>query len=133
MNQFIYYMLKKTKLFFVRLVIALVVVSGIIYGVYMKNQPGQLDEFTRCLSEKGAKFYGTFWCSHCQNQKKLFGKSAKLLPYTECSTPDGKGQLAVCAENNIEGYPTWIFADNSRLSGAIPLQTLAEKTNCQLP
>lgn len=33
----------------------------------------------------------------------------------------------------IEGYPTWIFKDGSRLTGEIPLPTLAEKTQCALP
>ncbi len=63
----------------------------------------------------------------------MFGKSAKLLPYIECSTPDGTGQLPVCTEKKIEGYPTWVFPDGSRLSGEVPLATLSAKTQCPLP
>jgi hypothetical protein len=62
----------------------------------------------------------------------MFGKSAKLLPYVECSTPDGKGQLPICAEKDIKGYPTWTFTDGSQLSGEQTIQTLAEKTACPL-
>ncbi len=94
---------------------------------------GKYDAFATCLKDKGAVFYGAFWCSHCQAQKKLFGSSQKLLPYVECSTANAKGQTQICIDKKITGYPTWEFADGSRLNGEIPLATLAEKTSCQLP
>jgi len=114
--------------------ITLVVILGIGFISYRENNiPGELDGFAQCLKDKGAIFYGAFWCPHCQNQKKLFGRSAKLLPYVECSNPNGQGQLQVCIDNAIKGYPTWGFADKSRLDGEVPLATLAEKTACVLP
>ena len=97
------------------------------------KQPGKLDTFASCLKDKGAVFYGAFWCPHCVNQKALFGKSAKLLPYVECSTPDSKGQFPIFVEKEIKNYPTWIFADNSVLTGEVELATLSEKTGCPLP
>ena len=97
------------------------------------SQPGKLDGFAQCLKDKGALFYGAFWCPHCKNQKALFGGSQKLLHYVECSTPDGTAQLPVCTAQNVHGYPTWIFKDGSRLSGEVSLATLAEKTGCTLP
>ena len=95
--------------------------------------PTSLDGFTQCLKDKGAVFYGAFWCPHCQNQKKLFGTSETLLPYVECSTADGKSQLALCREKNIAGYPTWMFVDGTRASGELDLAALATKTGCELP
>ncbi len=95
--------------------------------------PGKYDTFAQCLKDKGAIFYGAFWCPHCQAEKALFGSSVKLLPYVECSTPDGSNQTAECKTKNIESYPTWVFADGSRLTGEIPLKTLSEKTSCPLP
>jgi hypothetical protein len=95
--------------------------------------PGKYDTFATCLKDKGAIFYGAFWCTHCQAEKKLFGTSAKLLPYVECSTADGQGQLQICKDKQITGYPTWIFADGTQLNGEIPLQQLADKTSCPLP
>jgi hypothetical protein len=112
---------------------ALAVAAGIAYAVTSSREPGQLDGFAMCLKDKAVTFYGAFWCSHCQNQKRLFGKSAKLLPYVECSTPDGRGQLSACTEKKIEGYPTWEFADGSRESGEVTLERLAEKSGCTLP
>ncbi|HEY4511028.1 MAG TPA: hypothetical protein VJG29_01500 [Candidatus Paceibacterota bacterium] len=112
----------------------ILLVTGGLFGVARLNElPGELDEFAACLTEQGVTFYGAFWCPNCTNQKKMFGRSADLLPYLECSTSDGKGQLPVCAEKAVTGYPTWEFADGTRLNGTQPLRTLADKTNCALP
>jgi hypothetical protein len=94
---------------------------------------GQYDAFAQCIKDSGATFYGAFWCPHCQAQKKMFGASAKLLPYVECSTLDGKSQVPACTEKGVSSYPTWEFADGSRLTGEVPLTQLAEKTGCVLP
>ncbi len=114
--------------------ITAVVLVGIIGFSYQQDSgPGKLDGFAQCLKEKGATFYGAFWCPHCQAQKKLFGRSAKLLPYVECSTPNGRDQLPVCKDKKINGYPTWEFADGTREGGEVPLAKLAEKTSCLIP
>ncbi|MCC7414024.1 MAG: vitamin K epoxide reductase family protein [Gammaproteobacteria bacterium] len=62
------------------------------------------------LSAAGVKFYGAYWCPHCQEQKQLFGASAHRLPYVECS-PNGRGapRAAACETAQISGYPTWII------------------------
>ena len=122
---------KKTFIIIVASAILIVLISVIL--VKYSNTPSKYDGFASCLSEKGAKFYGAFWCPHCRNQKNIFGKSSKNLPYIECSTPDGNGQLAVCTEAGIESYPTWTFSDGSKETGELSLEKLAEKTTCQLP
>ncbi len=114
-------------------IIGIAIFAGIYFLVSKNSEPGKLDIFAQCLKDKGAVFYGAFWCPHCQNQKTMFGKSQKLLPYVECSTPDGKGQLAVCKEKNVTGYPMWEFSDGSRESGEVSLEKLSEKTSCPLP
>jgi len=126
---------KKIKIF---ISVIAVLILGIIVTVIVRSNaepagPGKYDEFATCLKDKGAVFYGTFWCSHCNNTKKLFGSSAKLLPYVECSTPDASGQLQECTDKNITSYPTWIFADGTELKGEVALQQLADKTSCVLP
>ena len=97
------------------------------------SQPGKYDTFAECLGEQGVKFYGAFWCPHCQEQKAMFGKSEKKLPYIECSTPSGQERTQVCIDANITGYPTWEFNDGERLSGVRTLKELGEKTSCELP
>jgi thiol-disulfide isomerase/thioredoxin len=125
--------MKQFKYILVLLIVGATLIAGVYFLSLKKNQPGKLDIFAACLGQKGAMFYGAFWCPHCQDQKAMFGKSAKLIPYTECSTPDGNSQLAVCKDKKIEGYPTWEFADGSRKTGKVPLETLSEKTGCPLP
>jgi hypothetical protein len=118
--------------------IAIVAGAVIVIGggaVLLSNQeskPGKLDAFAQCLKEKGAIFYGAFWCPHCQNEKKMFGSSAHLLPYVECSTPDAQGQTDECIAKHIDGYPTWEFKDGSRETGETSLEKLSEKTSCPL-
>ncbi|GAB2282489.1 ribosome biosynthesis protein lto1 [Dionaea muscipula] len=80
------------------------------------------------LRSVGAKMYGAFWCSHCLEQKEIFGReAAELLDYVECF-PDGyrKGvKIAkVCANAGIDGFPTWVI-DGQVLSGDQELEELA--------
>ncbi len=106
----------------------------IAINLYVKaNQtPGKLDLLAKCLKNSGAKLYGASWCPHCQNQKALFEKSAKYLPYIECAMPSGQGINFICKDAKIESYPTWVFADGSRESGELSLEKLSEKTGCKL-
>src|SRR3989344_7600520 len=115
--------MNNVKIFFLVIgILALGVIATIVFRANndVVTAPGQYDTFTQCLKDKGAVFYGAFWCPHCQAQKKMFGSSVKLLPYVECSTLAGKAQLPECTEKNITGYPTWEFADGSRMSGEVP-------------
>lgn len=124
--------MKRGVLIFWGIIISLIVL-GVLTSFMVSARPSKLEPFAQCLKDSGTIFYGAFWCPHCQAQKKLFSSSAKLLPYVECSTADGRGQLQECKDKKIEGYPTWEFADGSRLNGEIPLNQLAEKTSCVLP
>lgn len=112
-------------------VIALVAIIGGL--VYANNAPSKYDGFAMCLKDKGATFYGAFWCPHCQKQKSMFGNAKRYLPYVECSTPDGNAQVPICIDKGIKNYPTWVFADMSSTTGEQQLSVLAEKTGCVLP
>jgi thiol-disulfide isomerase/thioredoxin len=110
------------------------VIVAVLVGLFIWHQatPGKYDKLALCLKDSGTKFYGAFWCPHCQATKQMFGKSAKKLPYVECSAPDGQSQLQVCKDQKIDGYPTWIFPDGTRLSGELTIDALAAKTNCSV-
>jgi hypothetical protein len=94
------------------------------------------NEFASCLVEKQTKFYGAFWCSHCQAQERRFGMSRDTMEkaglYIECSNPD-RSQNALCQAEKITGYPTWKFADDTIISRELELKELSEKTGCALP
>lgn len=124
----------KTTYMYVALVVVLV--AGLIF---VRNNASKapenmtaFDTFGQCLSDAGAKFYGAFWCPHCQSQKKLL-QNSKRIPYIECSTPDGKAQTPLCIEKKITGYPTWEFADGTVKATELTLAELSEKTSCALP
>ena len=107
--------------------------AGFMWWSSTATQYGNLDAFAKCISDKGAKFYGAFWCPHCQKQKSLFGNAKKYLPYVECSTLDRTAQTPICIEKGIVSYPTWVFPDMSSTTGEQELTTLADKTGCVLP
>ncbi|KAH7690148.1 Thioredoxin-like protein [Dioscorea alata] len=81
------------------------------------------------LHSIGAKMYGAFWCTHCQEQKQMFGKeAAKKIDYVECY-PDGIGKdrkiAFECILAGVEGFPTWII-NGQHIDGERELKDLAE-------
>jgi hypothetical protein len=130
--------MKITRAFYILFAVVVIIVIGGILVISKLNTAVEKSvsptaQFAQCLGSKGAVFYGAFWCPHCQNQKKEFGRDAKYLPYVECSTPDSQKQTQICKDKNIEGYPTWEFADGTREEGEISWEILSEKTGCPLP
>ena len=114
----------------VAVLIVIVILGGFFYN---NSKPGEYDQFAQCLSDKGLKFYGAFWCPHCQAQKAEFGNSKSKLPYIECSTPDGQGTTQICKDHDIKGFPTWIYPDGTRTEGEQSLADLSAKSGCPLP
>ncbi len=111
--------------------IGIVVIALLGWGFLALNQQStKLDGFASCVKDSGATFYGAFWCPHCQAQKALFKRSARLLPYVECSQADGKTQTQVCIDKGVKSYPTWYFKDGSSQTGTLSLEDLAGKTGC---
>ncbi|CAI9094466.1 OLC1v1030212C1 [Oldenlandia corymbosa var. corymbosa] len=87
------------------------------------------------LRSIGAKVFGAFWCSHCLEQKEMFGReAAEILDYVECF-PDGyrKGTkiAKACADAKIEGFPTWVI-NGEVLSGELDLSELAKASGFEL-
>ena len=65
-------------------------------------------QIARQLSERGGRFYGAYWCSHCANQKETLGKEAMaLVPYLECDANGVDSKRSQCSAAGIRGYPTW--------------------------
>ncbi|KAH9295972.1 hypothetical protein KI387_039560, partial [Taxus chinensis] len=64
------------------------------------------------LHSVGAKLYGAFWCSHCFEQKQMFGaEAAKILDYVECYPTGYRKGVKIakaCEVANIRGFPTWV-------------------------
>jgi len=112
--------------------IAIIFAVGILllWGVTQLVTPekaGEHDALAQCLSDNGVVMYGTDWCPHCQDQKRLFGASFKLVTYVNCDA-----NKAACDAAGVEGYPTWVFPVGDALSGAQSLETLAARAGCEL-
>ncbi len=88
--------------------------------------PGKYDEFAQCLTEEGAEMYGTNWCSHCQNQKEMFGSSFQYIYFVDCDR-----NRAACEIAGVRGYPTWRI-NGENYPGEQSLYKLATLTNCSL-
>jgi hypothetical protein len=99
------------------------------FGAYWFTRGPNYDAFATCLTDHNASMYGAFWCPHCAAQKTVFGDAFKNILYIECSNPD-RTQNDVCNEAQIESYPTWQFADGSRLVGEQTVATLGKKAGC---
>ena len=118
---------------FIMIVVAIVVVSAAAYYFGWHRRANRLDAFAKCLTSKQAKMYGAFWCPHCEDQKDKFGSAFDYAPYVECGIKGSKAIESVCTEAGIKRFPTWIFADSTRIEGAQELTFLGEKTGCSLP
>jgi rubredoxin len=113
------------------------VVGAFAYTHYQESKtPDHRGDLAQCLTDKGVKMYGAYWCPHCAAQKKDFGSAFKQVSYVECAIPgDPSSQTQACKDKNITGYPTWIFPahdgkDEERTSGEQKLTDLAEKAGC---
>ena len=82
------------------------------------NELTGMDAFAKCLTEKGAIFYGTEWCGHCSTQKELFGESLQYIDFVDCDINSER-----CSSAGIRGYPTWKLADGTPLVGGQQLST----------
>ena len=109
---------------FALFIIAIVVVMSMIVGA--TSTSSKYTDFSQCLAQKKVKFYGAFWCPHCQEQEKWLAASRDTLAkenlYVECSTPDAKDQTQICKDKKITGYPTWFFPDGTSVTKELTLQ-----------
>lgn len=117
-----------------RIVLFALLMLGLAIGMkaFLSTQSSstKYQGLAQCLTNKGAKFYGAFWCSHCGEQKRLFGEAAKSLPYVECSNPD-HSQNELCTSAGVDNkYPTWSFPDGTRHEGGLRPKALAEMSGC---
>jgi hypothetical protein len=130
----------KHKSLIIIIIGSIILVAGMSVALAMtrdaRSLSGSSEELlalATCLSDKGATFYGAFWCPHCQEQKSDFGDAAEVAPYVECATLGGTGQTEACKEAGITSYPTWVFPNGERATGRLPLAQLAQATGCPAP
>lgn len=92
---------------------------------------GKYKELAQCLTDKGVKMYGAFWCPHCSNQKATFGSDFENIQYIECS-PNGRNSTSpVCINAGVKSYPTWFIPGQGLVTGEQEPERLAKLANCE--
>jgi uncharacterized membrane protein len=104
--------------------------SGPGIAITTNSSPAEIS-LAQHLSQMGAKMYGAYWCSHCHDQKQLFGKQAvKQIPYVECDPNGADPKPEACKAAKVQSFPTWEI--NGQLyPGTQPLQELAKISGYQ--
>jgi thiol-disulfide isomerase/thioredoxin len=110
-----------------------VIVNYVEKNASANNSAALLDDFAKCITAKGAAFYGASWCAHCQNQKELFGEALQYVQYVECADANNpQVQTPECTSAGVTGYPTWIINGQS-YPGEQTIDSLAKLTGCTKP
>ncbi|MBI2630536.1 hypothetical protein HYW76_05535 [Candidatus Pacearchaeota archaeon] len=116
-------MKKKNKILFASILILFTIaVLFYSYKTISGNaiNADKYNEFAKYLTAQNAKIYGTDWCPHCQNQKKLFGGSFKYIDYIDCDK-----NRQECLSAGVQGYPTWKINEKN-YPGEQSLERLAQ-------
>jgi glutaredoxin len=130
--------IRKDKRMMVFRTVVIAVIVLIVGAIALVNRQAKTEEtgvqapLAQCLTDKGVKMYGAYWCPHCAKQKKLFGGAFSKVTYVECGVPGESShqQTKACDDAKIQSYPTWIFPDGSRVTGEQELESLAKKAGC---
>jgi hypothetical protein len=115
-------------------VVVLILITIVFAVLELKNKEETVlinyDDFAKCLRENDAVMYGAESCSHCKEQKNVFGNSFKYINYVEC--PEN---INLCLDRGIRGYPTWIIGTSTKIEGfdENTMQELSRATSCPLP
>jgi len=117
-------------------IFAALVAAALGLACYLRSRAQhEHDAFARCLTQRGLKMYGAWWCPHCVEQKEMFAASFEYAPYVECGIKgELHGQAQVCKDENVMHYPTWQFPPTGeRVERVFTLQELSDRTGCALP
>lgn len=99
----------------------------LVVTAYVFFPPAQFTQQTlaQCLTSKGAVMYGADTCSHCQDQKKIFGKDFENIQYINCEF-----EFEFCKKRGITSYPIWSLG-NKVLLGTQSKAELASFADCK--
>jgi len=106
------------------LVTILVVLAVIVLAIIILSKPaptGTSEEIAKCIGEN-SELYVQAGCSHCEDQKELFGENYQYLNIIDCFF-----EIERCEE--ITATPTWII-DGKKIAGFQSIEKLQELTGC---
>ncbi len=120
-----------SKRFFCTIIVTAILSVFALSACKEGTSVNKYDAVAQCLTEKGAIFYGAYWCSHCQEQKKAFGDSIKYIKYVECDPKGENADPEACRKAGVERFPTWFFPGQGLVVGGETPEELAKKVNCE--
>lgn len=112
---------KKIILISIVTIVFALIISSIVFSYINSKKPAPLDDFAKCLTEKGAVMYGASWCRYTQGQKAMFGNSMRFIDYKDFSE-----------NKEVKITPTW-FINGHKYENAQSFEKLAAVTGCALP
>jgi hypothetical protein len=119
---------KKTRIW-----VGIIVLVVLAYAGWWYYTNHRYDNFAKCLASKQTKMYGLYWCPHCAEQKAMFGKAFRYVPYVECAIKGSRELTPACKAAGVKLFPSWQFGADSPKEGVFPLEELSDKTGCSLP
>ncbi len=117
----------------IAVIILVVLVFGAAFYAVNRRRAPKHDAFAKCLADKKVTMYGLYWCTHCEEQKEMFGASFQYVPYVECGIKGSRQEDPTCLQAGVKNFPTWQFPDGTRSEGAQSLEFLSKKSGCSLP
>jgi hypothetical protein len=116
-------MKKKIILTIISLVVLIALVIILIKVNFNNSSKNSVsEEITKCIGNNSV-LYVQLGCSHCINQKNMFGENVKFLNITDCFYETEK-----CSD--IAAVPTWKI-NNQYYKGVQSIETLKELTGCK--
>src|SRR3989344_3788545 len=123
------------------LLVAIVFIAGCVQQsttpTTSEPNSASLDSFAQCLTDKGVKMYGSYICSACLAQIKMFGGhegSFRYVDYIECHPKGPNPQTDLCLKRDIKKTPTWILekegTEINRLEGYQTFELFGEFSGC---
>lgn len=108
-----------------------------VASTQMQQETPDLDKggvyapLAKCLTKKGVRMYGAYWCPHCADQKEMFGEDFRFVNYIECDPKGENNDAPRCQRDKIDSYPTWYFpATGYDSHGTKPLEKVAAMAGC---
>ncbi|MBI2208643.1 hypothetical protein HYU50_04040 [Candidatus Woesearchaeota archaeon] len=113
---------KKKKIIYLSVssIIVVLIISAVVFSFANSKKPGALDDFAKCLTEKGAVMYGASFCKYTSAQKGMLGNSMKYINYMDFTE-----------DPNIKVTPTWLI-NGKYYENAQSLDRLSQITGCAI-
>src|SRR5439155_5555492 len=82
------------------ILIPVLILAAIALAIYLWKRPrvSRLDAFAKCLAARQVKMYGLYWCTHCEEQKEMFGSAFQYVAYIECGAKGSHTEQPNCVQ-----------------------------------